>query len=338
MLRRIAPAIGLFFLSPFVGEFLLGNASIDVLPIGLVMAPMYGGGAVLIRETARRAGKGWPTLLLLAGAFGVVEEGLVCQTLFNPSYFGFNLLREAYLPSLGMGVWWTLFVLTLHTVWSISVPIAIVESLVRDRATSSWLGWFGLAVVAVLYVLGCGIVFSGTYEHEHFVASRAQLLGTASCAAILTAVAFTLGEPMTRSGRAAPGPWPVGIFALLAASLFMIARMVLAGWPLVFAYLLVYGLVAVLVVRWSGRAGWGAAHRLALAGGALLTYAWHSFPESPVLGSKGTIDLIGNVVFSVLAVILLFFAARNVRRQYGSEDHPDPRSPLEYATAVSNGP
>ena len=43
MLRRVAPAIGLFFLSPFVGEFLLGNVAIDALPIGLVMAPMYGG-------------------------------------------------------------------------------------------------------------------------------------------------------------------------------------------------------------------------------------------------------------------------------------------------------
>ena len=58
------PRLGLFFLSPLVGEFLLGNVSIDALPIGLVMAPMYGGGAVLIREVARRAGKGWPTIIL----------------------------------------------------------------------------------------------------------------------------------------------------------------------------------------------------------------------------------------------------------------------------------
>src|ERR1700754_3872680 len=97
MFRRIAPAIGLFFLSPLVGEFLLGNVAIDALPGGL-MAPMYGGGAVLVREAARRAGKGWPTIFLLALAYAVIEEGLVCQTLFNPSYFGFNLLREAYIP------------------------------------------------------------------------------------------------------------------------------------------------------------------------------------------------------------------------------------------------
>jgi hypothetical protein len=55
----------------------------------------------------------------------VVEEGLACQTLFNPSYFGFDLLREAYIPALGIGVWWTHLVRTLRTVLSISMSIAI---------------------------------------------------------------------------------------------------------------------------------------------------------------------------------------------------------------------
>jgi len=95
MLRRIAPALGLFILSPVVGEFLLGNVSIDALPIGLVMSPMYGGGAVIIREVARRAGKGWPTMFLLALASAAIEEGLVCQTLFNPHSFGSVISRRS---------------------------------------------------------------------------------------------------------------------------------------------------------------------------------------------------------------------------------------------------
>ena len=201
MLRRVAPALGLFFLSPLVGEFLLGNVSIDALPIGLAMAPMYGGGAVLIREVARRAGKGWPTMILLALAFGAIEEGLICQTLFNPSYFGFELLREAYIPALGIGAWWTLFVLTLHTVWSISVPIAIIESLVPERATTPWLGLPGLTVMSVLYVLGSALVFWGTYQQERFIATPPQMLGViASVIALLTA-AFRV---WTRSLRSEP--------------------------------------------------------------------------------------------------------------------------------------
>jgi hypothetical protein len=44
---------------------------------------------------------------------------------------------------------------------------------------------------------------------------------------------------------------------------------------------------------------------LALAGGALLTYAWHAFPQQPVLGSTGQTDLIGNVVFALGALLSL---------------------------------
>jgi len=313
MLRRIAPALGLFFLSPFVAEFLLGNISIAALPVGLVLSPMYGGGALLIREAARRAGRGWATILLLALSYGVIEEGLVTQTLFNPSYFGLDLLRETYVPALGMGVWWTLFVLTLHTVWSISVPIAIVESFVRDR-TQPWLGVPGLVITAVLFVLGSTLICSGTYRQEGFIATTPQLLGVVASIVVLIAIAFVVGPPRSRNERAAPQPWLVGAIAFLAASSFMGARYLLADWPIVAAYLLIFGLVAVLVVRWSGRIGWGPAHRLALAGGALLTYAWHSFPEKPVIGSTGTIDLVGNTVFSLCAVVLLAAAFRAVGR------------------------
>jgi hypothetical protein len=45
----------------------------------------------------------------------------------------------------------------------------------------------------------------------------------------------------------------------------------------------------------------------------LLTYAWHSFPEKPVLGSAGAIDLIGNAIFSIGAILLLVAASRAVR-------------------------
>ena len=60
-LRRAAPAVGLVFLAPLVAEFLLGNLPVTLL-FGLVLlAPLYGGGALLIREVTRRAGRGVPS-------------------------------------------------------------------------------------------------------------------------------------------------------------------------------------------------------------------------------------------------------------------------------------
>lgn len=132
------------------GEFLLGNLTLGELGLGLVLAPMYGFGAILVRETARRWGGGWASVVLLAAAYALVEEGPVDQLLWNDSYAGQDLLHgPSYVPALGMSVELTQAVLALHTVWSICVPIAIVEAFVPDRRP--WLGRVGLAVVAVLF-------------------------------------------------------------------------------------------------------------------------------------------------------------------------------------------
>src|SRR4051812_2935154 len=169
--RRVAPAFVLFFLSPYVAEFLLGNISISALPALIFLAPLYGGGAIAVREIARRCGRGWATIVLLALAYGLIEEGVVIQTLFNPNYLGLHLLAEAYVPSLGIGGWWTPFVLTLHTVWSISVPIAIVEALFADRRETPWLGNIGLGVSILLLLVGGVLVRFGTQRQDPFTAS-----------------------------------------------------------------------------------------------------------------------------------------------------------------------
>jgi hypothetical protein len=72
--RRVAPAVGLFLLAPLVGEYLLGNLSIRDIVALLFLAPMYGGGALLIREVARRTGRGVPPEHRPPGAEPVVRR------------------------------------------------------------------------------------------------------------------------------------------------------------------------------------------------------------------------------------------------------------------------
>lgn len=57
-----------------MGEFLLGNLTIDQLVVLPLFAPLYGAGALLIRETVRRTGRGRPAIVLLAAAYALVEE------------------------------------------------------------------------------------------------------------------------------------------------------------------------------------------------------------------------------------------------------------------------
>jgi hypothetical protein len=68
----------------------------------------------------------------------------------------------------------------------------------------------------------------------------------------------------------------------------------------------------VLAARWSRAPAWGELHRLALAGGAALAYAWHAFIQTPAVGKGGTVDRMGNAVFAAALIALLVIAARRL--------------------------
>jgi len=68
--------------------------------------------------------------------------------------------------------------------------------------------------------------------------------------------------------------------------------------------------LAALAARWGVRAAWTPRHTLAAAAAALVTYAWHAFPETPVVPVPGAVDLIGNAVFALGAVLLITMAWR----------------------------
>ncbi|MGF9966271.1 hypothetical protein [Bacillus rhizoplanae] len=312
--RQIAPTLGLFFLSPLVAEYLLGNISISAIAALPFLALMYGCGSILIREITRRRGYGWPTMILMGLAYGILEEGLITQSLFNPSYANANLLSNAPIPELGISAWWTLLVLTLHTVWSTSVPIALIESFIPNRKTTPWLGKLGIVITSMLFVAGMTFTFYVSYAQGHFLATPTQLISTLIAIFVVIIIAFSIGHvPSTLVRGDAPNPWVIGVVSLIASSLFMIVCEYNAWGAVVFC-LLLFVMMTILFLHWSRRKGWGNTHELALAGGALLTYAWHSFIEDPVIGITGTVDLIGNVVFSLGAVIILFLAIKSVMR------------------------
>jgi hypothetical protein len=310
--RRVTPAVALFFVAPLVAEFLLGDLPIKLLGALVIMAPLYGGGALLIREVVRRTGRGWPSIFVLAFAYAVFEEAFTTQTLFNPNYLhlSLHLLDHAYIAAFGIGVWWTIFVLTLHTVWSISVSIALVEALVPDRATTPWLGWPGVAVIAVLFILGAAASTAIEIRQDHYVASMAQFVWAGVVCAAAVGAAFRL--PRRSTGPVpgwVPSPWLVGAGALAAGSVFMVVPPTWNWWA-VAVYLALDLAVIGAVLVFSHREVWGGMHRLALAGGAALAYAWHAFIQQPAVGGGGISNRVGNAIFAASLIVLLAIAAR----------------------------
>lgn len=75
-MRRIAPVLVLLILSPVVAEVLLGSTPLSKLSLVtfLLYIGFYGTGSVLIRELVRRRGLGWSRIVVLALAFGIVND------------------------------------------------------------------------------------------------------------------------------------------------------------------------------------------------------------------------------------------------------------------------
>ena len=313
MTRRIAPALVLVFLAPFVGEVLLGNTPVRLILSYLLVLPMYGFGALFIRELSRRSGRGWPTILILGVAYGVAEEGLADMSLFNPNFLGQHLLSYGNL--FGVGWPWWFFVLTLHAVWSIGVSIALAEALFARRGEYPWLGRKGLVISGVVFVFGLVLV--------HFVGGQGYQLSAGQVAlslvlvAVIAAVAFLVPRrrvTQPADPRQAPNPWLAGGVAFVLTSAFMAVTRLsyalnLPAGVLILVYFLLYGLALFAVWRWSRRIGWSAEHRFALAAGALLTYAWYGFVQAP----HDVLDLIGQAIFALLALGVLILAGRQVR-------------------------
>ncbi|MEW9555313.1 hypothetical protein [Nonomuraea sp. NPDC050783] len=323
MFTRILPALGLLILAPLVGEYLLGNVAIDALPMIIGLIPLYGGGALLIREVARRWRLGWPGIILLGLAYAVIEEGLLTRSLFDPDYVGLRLLDYGFIPALGIGAYWTVFVLAIHGVWSIAVPISMVEAGSR-RSDTPWLGKVGLTASAVLFLLGgaAPIALAGPAIYP---LSAAQIIWTLIAAVALIIAAFlSVRFRRLRLPATPASPWAVFAITIAAGLAFWLPTLlamagielesIVPAWVTVGFYLALYATMALLILRWSRRMGWGPWHRFALGAAGLITYAWHGFPQPPSFPAPANVDLMGNAVFALAALGLLAFVVVRLRR------------------------
>jgi len=314
--RGIWPALALVFTAPLVAEYLLGDLPIKMLAALIFLAPMYGGGALLIREVARRSGRGWLCILVMGMAYAIFEEAFTTQSLFNPNYLRLNLglLAPAYIPALGIGAWWTLWMLMVHAIWSISTPIALIEACVPERARTPWLGRVGLVVTGIVFLLGAVAGTAIGYRQDHYLASKAQFIWAAVAVVGLIAVAFRM--PVIRRDaveRMAPSAWILGAISLAFASAAMMVPMQW-GWGAVAALLgLVVGML-IVVLAWMRRGAMTLAHQVALAAGTALAYGWHAFLQHPVVGPLDASLRVGNAVFLAGAIGLIWLGAARASR------------------------
>lgn len=317
-------ALGLMLLAPTIGEYLLGNIPLSQYGDVLFLMPLYGAGALLVRESARRLGGGWPMIVLFGAAYALVEEALVDQMVFNPGYLDLSSFDGyAEIPGLGISGTLVLWSLALHTVWSICVPIALVEAF-DPTPTRPWLRWPGFVVTVCVFVAGC--VFLGVVQARDLDFVGTPLQFAVSVVAILGLVAAApVVDRRLRSGPASRAPHPVvvGVAAFAVTSGYWLSNGLPAhgAWGAVVAvacFAVAAGGSVYLVERWSRSPGWDGRHRLALAAGAAATYAtWFGLVQADEAGTGPVEAAWGALVFGLAIALLTTAAALRQKRLAG---------------------
>lgn len=315
MRLRISPPLALFLLSPAIGELLSGSSPpLEYFkPVTLILlAGMYGCGALICRELIVRWNKSWLSLLLLGMAYGIYEEGLVVRSFFSPSWEDLNALGQ-YGRVNGVNWIWAEHLTHYHALISIMASVVLVEVMYPHTRGERWLGRRGwivcLGALALWLPLGIAAFPYDAMPVGYYLLTMGVIAVLVWSARVIPSRIFS---PIPRS---VPRPRRFGIlgFAGLFVYFFTVYAMSdnqtvpygVTMIVLILLDLLVFG----LVLRWSGNgASWDDRHRLALVAGGLSFFIFFDV----ILESQG---VLGMSVVGFVAAFALRRLGRRINRR-----------------------
>ncbi|MCK0472745.1 hypothetical protein [Halalkalibacter sp. APA_J-10(15)] len=321
------PVLGLLLFAPFTAEYIIGYLDVTgdfgLMFLYLIFfGPLYGGAALIIREFTRRAGLGLLTMTILAFAFGLFQAGMIDHGLFNPAFQNIDYWQElrdpTYISFLGISAYQAVDFISGHVIWSIMIPIVIMEIFFPNRKKYPWLSNVNLTIIIILYLLASLFIFQDQMTMDQFLPSVTQFFVTGIIVIALIITSFTVGKHnLTRIEKTAPHPFFVGTVTLFLLSMHTIIELlaVLLGassdfmmeWPGVILRMMSLSLLGYLILVWSKQKGWNSMHHLALAGGAILTRTWIAFLIQPLGNVPSSDKLIGNTTFLLGAIVLILY-------------------------------
>ncbi len=315
-------AFALVFIAPAVAELTLGTVKVKMLWLVLLYVPIYGAGVLLIRELVRRTGRGRASILLMGLVYGLIEEGLALQSLTSPHLYG----AAGWAPRLlGVNTAYTELNLPYHVVFSVVIPIALVELLFPELGPTPYLRRGGLVITGIVALLGVALlrVSVPPAEDPGYVVPGIALIVIVVLVVVLSVVALrVLPRRPARVRPAVVGARPnvAGGASAVAAFGFLGLLYPFAGarhpafthgaWvlvPMLAAAALAVG-VGVALWRWTAAEGWTPTHRLAVVSGALIAHTVFGI----VANTHTAPDTVGLTVIGVVMTVLLGRLARRL--------------------------
>ena len=272
------PVLALLVLSPIGAELLAAYNDTTGRPLALLgnlvfFAALYGCPALLIRELVRRTGRGWTATLLLCAAAGLLQAGVLDQSLFSESYEDVRgweeTVRATYVAPLGLSAYMAQNFILGHVIFSFAAPIVLAEAL---RPDEPWLRRRGIVLATVAWLTVAALLIVDTSEPR---ARPAELAVTLIVVAVLVVTALRLPGPRSRRPPPRVRTTLAGAVALTAG--YSVAPETWAGFALAVT-------IAALGAALLARHRWTLRHAAAIATGALLARGLLAFTYYPVVG------------------------------------------------------
>jgi hypothetical protein len=237
---KARPVLCLALLTPGLPEYLSSSSPLLALAVNpawfflalAINVGQYTAGALLIREAAIRWRKGWVTVALLAVAYGITEEGLGDNTLFNSTH-GVDGVLGHFGRFAGVNWVWACGVLAFHAIFSIGLPLLLLGLAVPATRGRSLLGRRGMVVcfatLATATLVEAAIVL-GAYG---FWMGEPRFVGSVVAIAGLVAAAYAVRASWGRPVHVLPTARPVtlGVAGFLLFPCLFAVEYGFESWP-----------------------------------------------------------------------------------------------------------
>jgi len=217
---RAHPILCLALLTPGIPEYLstsspvlalVTNPAFFFLQIAINVG-QYTAGALLVREAILRWNKGWGSVFLLGFAYGITEEGLGDNTLFNSAH-GSDGVLGAFGRFDGVNWVWSTAVLAFHVIYSIGLPILLLGLALPATRGRPLVGRRGIGVALATLIASTATEAVIVFGEFHFWMGPYLLTGCLVAIALLVLLAYRLprGAWTPATEQPSVGAWEVGL-------------------------------------------------------------------------------------------------------------------------------
>ena len=186
-------------------------------------------------------------ILLWGAAFGVLEEGILLKSWYDPTWMGAAITSQALRVS-GVNVLQPFANIVYHAIISITVPILIIESFAEEQ--EPWLSRKWL-VLAFLIFAAAASVMGFTFNRDYQISTGQYLFGILILIIFIAAANIRFSVPEGKVKRSIGALWLIGsLFIPFQFFVFYGLALRNVSWMVIlFLVILLYGIYIITFWR-----------------------------------------------------------------------------------------